>query len=95
MFVQGLIYLAIAMITAWILWKYIILEILEENKLIEDEPLATPHTIELDNLKAKLAELSVSANSAVESSKIRKRIQELEELIAKADADELEAQNQQ
>lgn len=87
MFVQSLIYIVIFLITAWVLWKYVIKDILEANNLIEEEPIVTSYTKERDILRAKLDEKAVSANSAVECAELRKRIKELDDKIVEAEGE--------
>ena len=81
-----LIYLTIFLITAWILWNYIIKDILEKEKLIEPDPIENSYTIERDKLRGELDEKSVSANSAAECHRLRMRIKELDDKIAEIEA---------
>lgn len=92
MFAQLLIYVFIGLITIIILWKWVIGPILKDTGIVDEDPIETSYTVQLENLQKELAEKAVSTNAAVECAKIKKQIKELEEKIAAAEAAAAEAE---
>lgn len=89
MFFQGLVYVAILLIAAWVLWKLIIKPILEGNGIQveedEDTTIRTSHTKKLDDMKEEFEKKVKSADAAEETVIISKGINELDERIKDAD----------
>ena len=79
----------IILIFVWVLWRNVIVPILEAKgiEVDEDKSIETDHTKQLEELKKQFNDLSASAQAAEEGLNISRQIKALEARIKEADGE--------
>lgn len=86
MFAQAIIYLLIAILFCWLLWKFVIKPIMEAYGIeIEEDIVITDQTRKLKKLREEAKLMSESAKAAEEGIEVAKDIKYFEDRIKESE----------